>query len=254
MKQSLFYNLFFIITSTNICFSQVIQNSELTTEFGVTRNTFAMTKFNQDIVDYYIHEIERLEEHVNEGYQLSFGLKFKTRNAFSFGFQFIRSHANTDYMAKANFFQGSELIQIDWYTKMRTEAFQLNSTLNYNTLSLFKNSGITKNGIVHFSFGPELSLGYGIAHFSSYTDVPWLDLNTRNLFKANGLTFQTGFFTEFCINKFLIYGVGLRAGYQFFQTSTLKLHSGDEIIGFGDSPPNLDFSGFYYGIYLKFGK
>jgi hypothetical protein len=245
--------LFFLFSITG-SFSQTFGDTQYSVEIGVSKNNFVMTQFNQNIVDYYINEIERLQEHIKNGTQISVGLKLKMRNSFSFGLNITHSRATTEYMAKANAFEGNELILIDWYTMMRTTAFQFNTTLNFNALSLIKNTKAINNENTSIALGPEFSFGLGLAQYSSYTDVPWLNLYTQNLFRAQGTALKIGAFMEFNLKKSQIYGIGFRTGYQFFETNTLKLHTGEAIIGFGETPPNLDFSGFYYGIYLKFGK
>lgn len=243
-----------LLFNNAISYSQSREEQQLSIEIGVTRNNFMMSQFNQNIVDYYINEIERLQEQINLGVQKHIGLKLKLPNSLSLGLNVTHSKATTDYLAKVNIFLENEQNLIDWYTLLRTTAFHFNTTLNYNAISLIKDNRITKNMNTSLAFGPEINLGLGIAHYSSFTDVPLLNLHTQNLFKSYGSSFQIGIFTEFNLVNNFFYGIGLRTGYQFFKTNILKLHSGEAIIGFGETPPNLDFSGWYYGVYLKIGK
>jgi hypothetical protein len=114
----------------------------------------------------------------------------------------------------------------------------------------------SENIFIHgFQYGPEFNIGYGFGNFIMHSAIPSENIYGEFLFKANGMKYQFGFRSEytFGLNSSLV-SLGFAFGYQLFKTSDLKRYSGDNLIGFGESTPNLDFSGWYYGVYLKFGK
>jgi hypothetical protein len=49
--------------------------------------------------------------------------------------------------------------------------------------------------------------------------------------------------------------IGVKAGYQYFKTDYVKTQVGEDELSLGSNVRvMLDFSGFYYGVYLKLAR
>lgn len=83
---------------------------------------------------------------------------------------------------------------------------------------------------------------------------------TSRYFKGKALHLNVGAIVEYLIIKSpLFLAIGFKGGYQFYFAETMKNKVGKEWRSASynpeTSPPiNLNFSGFYYGVYLKIGK
>jgi hypothetical protein len=75
-------------------------------------------------------------------------------------------------------------------------------------------------------------------------------------YKSTGFQGKTELNIGYRFGKTIFTDVGFNVGYQFFKTSSVKNYAGSNIYPDNDGKRtvNLDFSGLYYGIYLKIGK
>lgn len=238
-------------------YSQEFTTPKVYMKLGYSTNQFAMNQINESVIDYYIEEIERLETRINSGRSLnfSFGLNFLKYLEIGLDCQF--STGRTDYERMVDAYTSNGLEQIVSYNSARVRSTNLlfSTNLLVNRLIDFKNENAKKIN-QRFILGFENSIGIGFGSFDLYFDHPamqgWWG---QNFYRSNGMCLNSGFSLEIILSKKQIFSsIGFKAGHQFYRTSNLERYSADEIIGFSKSPPNLDFSGFYYGIYLKIGK
>lgn len=251
-----FVGLLLLINTTDL-WSQEIITPKVYVKLGYSSNQFAMNQINESVIDYYIEEIERLDTRINSGSSLNFSFGFNLFRYLDIGFDCQYSSGRTEYERMIDAYTSNGLEQIVSYysARVRSTNFHFSTNLLVNRLFDFKNETANKIN-QRFIIGFENSAGIGFGSFDLYFDHPaMLDWWGHNIYRANGFSLNSGVSLEVILTKKQIFSsIGFRVGYQFYRTSNLQRYSGDEIIGFGDSLPNLDFSGFYYGIYLKFGK
>jgi hypothetical protein len=246
-----------LITATIKLWSQENITPKVYVKLGYSSNQFAMNQINESVIDYYIEEIERLDTRINSGSSLNFSFGFNMFRYLDIGLDCQYSTVRTEYERMVEAFTPNGLEQIVSYqsARVRSTNFHFSTNLLVNQLFDFKNETVKKVN-QRFIIGFENSIGIGFGSFDLYFDHPAIqDWWGHNIYRANGLSLNSGISLEVILSKKQIFSsIGFRAGYQFYRTSNLQRYSGDEIIGFSEFSPNLDFSGFYYGIYLKLGK
>lgn len=115
-----------------------------------------------------------------------------------------------------------------------------------------------KNILNKFDFGMDLLLGYALTTVNNEvhnTLKEPVGVNTAEWF-TNDFYGKLGVNIEYMLfSKSLYCSVGFKTGYQFHKTKTMTDRLDVDYIKMPYNVPiNLDFSGFYYGLYLKLGK
>ena len=106
-------------------------------------------------------------------------------------------------------------------------------------------------------FGVELNAGIGFSKISSDLQPPHGVAEKKEYLSYNSQDFQgkIGLKVEYDITKSLFFTtIGFKGGYQYFTTKAVKDRLDNEWNVNNKHPISLDFSGVYFGIYLKVGK
>jgi len=228
---------------------------KLSFDFGYSFHQYQMTSLNENFIDYYITEIEVLEDRITTGRSVNIGIGFSIYRYIENRINFCYDRGITESITPINLINVQD-VEATYHYVARSRAFSLSFGTQFylNQIDFLK----PKSEFSFFNrlhYGPDFNIGYGFGNFTVHGAIPSENIYREFLFKANGMKYQIGFRSEytFGINSTLV-SIGLALGYQLFETSELKHYSGDNLVGFGESTPNLDFSGWYYGIYLKLGK
>lgn len=108
------------------------------------------------------------------------------------------------------------------------------------------------NFLLDASIGLAFNRTYGYSHFLNPLVTSFSNSASATVNKSINSTL--GLRIEFRISQKPIFShLGIRGGYQFFKTGAVKTISDIEWRVDGE-PMNLDFSGVYFGVYLKLGR
>lgn len=234
----------------------------LSFEFGYSKQHLAMDSLNKYYVSYFTDSLKRLEHKITTGQKFEATFNFRVNSFFQtgvkFGYQFGKTE-NTTPMEMSGFNPNTDIIELYWNITTSATSVQISNTLY---ISQFLKKRFETKLLNRFEFGLEYNIGIAWSKFSSYyhflniTD-PQFDWMNHNLYEMRNrsLNSSLGFKLEYTfLRKNIFSSVGFFSGYQFFRTGAIKRNSGEEMIFSGNTPMTLDFSGWYYGIYLKFGK
>jgi hypothetical protein len=253
MRQLL--NIFLVITTFTLG-AQNKTHEKLSLNFEYSKHQYAMDSLNKHYLDYYIKELEFLDDKIKFGYNVSFGINYRPSSKFDFGIRIGYQYASTQKTIQTEIYGISpqpietdmlNLVKVNstniclsssFYLSSLIDFFERNNILNRLGIALEGSLGIGFNqsvAYVHYS-NPEIPYSYSFN---------FAETSNRALFS------QLGCKSEFrTTNNPILTAIGFKFGYQFFRTGLLKFKSSEEVY----LPINLDFSGFYYGIYLKLGK
>lgn len=239
--------------------AQEYNHERISFSIEYAKHQYAMDSLNEFYFDFVINEFNFLEKNISSGNYFAFHFAFRPTKILEIGikpyFQYGRSQHTSPMMIYGN---SPEPIE--------TQLFLSQTTRSYGILlssSLYVNEMLSKPTNRMFfsrlSYAPEVNFGigfnsiFGYSIFSDYTVLS--EAENAGLFKNTSLFSQVGLKLEYgVIQKSMISSIGFRAGYQFFKTGKILRESGDEMLTPTGRVSHLDFSGFYYGIYLKFGK
>ena len=244
------------LISTVIIYSQNEFKSKLSLDFGYSFNEYKLTSLNENLIDNYINELERLNDRITTGRSFILGIGFSSNRFIENRIHLCYERGISENIALINTIFDGQVVEVpgQFIARARALSVSLGTQFYLNQLNFLKPKA-EKSFIHRFQYGPEFNIGYGFGNFIMHSAIPSENIYGEFLFRANGLKYQFGLKSEFTFKvNSVVSSLGFIFGYQYFKTSELKRFSGDNLIGFGESTPNLDFSGFYYGIYLKLGK
>lgn len=249
------YLLFFLFC-TSECFSQ--KQNMLSFEFSYGVNHFNMENLNRFYIDSFAKKenIGLLKNHIKQGQQYYLSLNYRPIGLFDIGiyggYQFGKSkHQPTISETDENGF----LIQehsADFEIKTKALLIGVSSTWYISHLLKFQDK---ENVLNRLHIGIELNTGIG---FSSITAILQCEtfpiVSNYGSFNSNNFHGQIGLKTEYNFTKSpFLTTLGIKAGYQYLKTKIVRDRYKNEWI-VSSQPINLDFSGFYLGAYMKFGK
>lgn len=247
-----------------LLFSNVAQSQndypQIYFEVGYNYQQTKMKQYNNHI-DLIETDIFKLDEHLGSVNSLMLALKYKPKLIFDFGIYLEKQSQTLDrYPMQKQLNPDLTVTYVEGYHKNQINSWNVgvSATLYFNQFFKFHNDLFKR-----IKFGLELKGGVGFSKYFSqthYTTFSPVGIGSVTR-KANGFQGQLGFNFEYSFIKSpIISNIGIRIGYQFYNTSTLENQLGYK---WGDQeyewssaeePVNLDFSGIYYGIYLKIGK
>ena len=252
--------IFLIIFSVSHAQNVLHEKISFTAEYS--QHQYAMDSLNKHYVGFYIDTLGWLDEKISFGQRLGVSINFRLNKFIETGFKFSHQYGQTEKITETEVYGlNPSPYETDmlWNIKTSATSIQMSNTFYLSSLFLSK----VKSSILRrIEFGIEFNIGYSLNKFSSYyhfidiTEPNYAYMNHDYLVLQNRAAQATlGFKIDFnFLNNSFISRLGINSGYQFLRTGAIKKHSGDEMIFPNSSPMNLDFSGFYYGIYLKLGK
>lgn len=250
--------LHFLFTSL-LVYSQNENHEKLSFSFEYTHHQYAMDSLNKHFLDFYINELGFLDEEIKNGNGYAVGFNYRPKPSFDLGLRIGYQHALTQKTIPTIFIgitpQPIETDMLNYF-----QVSSLNLSLNSSCyISNFINTKSTRKLFSRFSFAIQGVIGIGFNQTMAYVhyqnpEIPhdisfnFAETSNRSLFS------QLGFKFEFKSSIKPFSSIGIKLGNQFFNTGILKLKSGEDVYMWYGAPTSINFSGFYYGIYLKLGK
>lgn len=216
-----------------------------------------MDSLNDKFIEAAINNpnVKLLDKKIESGLGLNFKVAYQFTRAFAFGFyvdyQYGLSEYNPMYpMGNNPPVEGIYSVRVD----------NLNSGINLSYwLSSHFNKRTASETLQRLNYGLSFNLGYGLGSLKQFTFAPITPVSTSSyrVFSNNSISYQFEFKTEYLLTKTHVFSsIGLKVGYQMFQTGYVKSKAAEYEfqVGFPESKRQLDFSGFYYGVYIKLAR
>jgi predicted AAA+ superfamily ATPase len=157
-------------------------------------------------------------------------------------------------IGEVNYYEKSSGTEIDFILKTEAIGLGISNCWYISHLLKFKEK---ENKILNrFHIGLELNAGIGFSRASlDFRDTELVGGSTYNYFISRDFQSQVGLKFEYDYLKSpIISSIGLKVGYQYFNTQTLKDRNGENWFVQGNTPINLNFSGVFGMLYLVIGK
>lgn len=239
-----------------------------TSLFGQEERTFSfdlsygINGYNMNAInDFYIDsfaatpENDLLREYVRKGQYFRLGVNYTPISWLDVGFYGSFQFSSLTSTPWKDYYDNDlgETVYNKSDFKFLTEATSVgvSSTLYIDE---FWKSSEKQNSKVHF--GIELNGGIAFLKASQlYTFKTFTTFQRDASYSSRNFQGQLGLKIEYDFTQTPIFTtLGLRAGYQFLKSGTARDAADQEWLINDKYPINLDFSGFYFGVYLKLGK
>ncbi|MEX1192401.1 MAG: hypothetical protein WEA99_10545 [Brumimicrobium sp.] len=251
-----------LIICISICstlFSQ-IETEELSFEFGYGLNNYAMENLNRYFIDSITSQSnpKTLDKKIEKGERFSLSINYRPSKYFNVGlfsaYQYGSQSSTSNFQETDDF--GNVIAEHERNYELKTQAISvgINSTLFLNTLLKWDkkerkllqnlNLGIGFNGGVGFSKVTSDMRSSSLPMASYYDFYESMDFQGQTFIDIGYYFSKSNLFSS----------VGIKLGYQYFVTKTVKNRLGNEWIVKGEHPINLDFSGLFFGTYIMIGK
>lgn len=233
--------------------------NRLSFEFGYGINGYSMGKLNEFYIDSFALKphINVLQDYIKSGQQFRLGINYKPIGLFDFGLYGSYQYGNSKsrpLLTETDEF-GWPIQEHRGSFELRTEAISVGINTTWYVSHLFKFQE-KENTLNRFHFGIELNGGVGFSkavadmRYETYPIASFYEYFSSRDFQG-----QVGLKAEYDFTKSPLFTtLGIRFGYQYFRTKTVKDRLGKDWEVLGQYPINLDFSGFYFGAYLKLGR
>lgn len=234
--------------------------SKIFFEVGYSQQNVKMENLNRYFIDSFAFKINDLSSHIEKGQNIYIKFKIRPKSFFDIGV-FIETQSSkvTSKPILKTLDEDLNLIMTEGLYSLAIRStnigiantWYLNQILRFNRENKF---------LDRLDFGLDALLGIGLPYVVSEfhnTAVKPISISqskwySKDLFGKIGISLEYYF-----LKKTIFSSLGLKAGYQFYKTKTLtnRLGRNWEAPEYAVYKPiNLDFSGLYYGIYLKIGK
>jgi hypothetical protein len=232
--------------------------NRLSFDFGYSINSYSMGKLNEFYIDSFAFQpnINLLQNKITKGQQYRLGLNYQPTGLFDVGiygnYQFGNSTSNPLITQTDDW--GFPIQEHRGNFELRTEAFGIGVSTTWYITHLLKFQE-KDNTLNRLHIGIELNGGVGYSKAILDLRFETLSFASYNDFNSRDFQGQAGLKVEYDFTKNPIFTtLGIRAGYQYFRTRTIKDRLDKEWVVLDTYPINLDFSGLYLGAYLKLGK
>lgn len=252
----------FLIICISICpalFSQ-FETEKLSFEFGYGLNKYSMKNLNRYFIDSVTSQSnpKTLDKKIEKGQMFGLSINYRPSKYFNVGlfslYQYGSQSLTPKFIETDDF--GKVIAQHERNYQLKTQAisFGVSSTFFLNTLLKLdqKKSKLLQN----------LKLGIGLNGGVAYSKVI-SDMRSKSLPSASyyeffeSMDFQGQAFVDigyYFSNSNFFSSIGIKLGYQYFVTKTVRDRLDNEWIIFNEYPINLDFSGLFIGTYIMIGK
>lgn len=234
--------------------------NNLSFEFGYGINSYSMEKLNEFYIDSFAAKpnICLLKDKITSGQNFNLAIKYQPSGLFDVGFYGSYQYGNSKYTP--SFIERNEFglfvkEHIGSY-ELRTEALGVGITNSWYVSHLLKFQEKESKFLNRFHLGVDLNGGIGFSKVSSdIRAVTYPIASFYEYFTSTDFQGQAGLKFEYDFTRTPIFTtLGIKFGFQYFRTNTVKNRLERDWETLGKYPINLDFSGFYFGTYLKFGK
>jgi hypothetical protein len=234
-------------------------------ELGVNLHHYKMDELNERFVQRAIDsDTMLLTKYLTRGFQVQARTSFRVHRFFDIGLSLgyqngktehnPRAYIQTDYTPGVFPFliydsiEGVYGVKAHGFTGAMSSSFYFSELLNLSQ---------KENWINRLGLALDFQLGYAFSRVSVYDGWPGSYFQYANYYReydSHSLFGQVGFKAEYDLNRSdLLTAIGIRGGYQFYKTGTVKTITDIEWRVDGE-PMRLDFSGVYFGVYLKLGR
>ncbi len=249
-----------IVTFLFSVFSMAQDRHKLTFEVGYNFHLYSMKKFNESYINSpSIKNNYKLDE-INTGKGFNAGIKFKPIGLFDIGisgnYQVGKTSSNPELIETDEF--GNPIQTHIGEFKFTAESIGIGISNSWYISHFFrfheKSNFLNRSHIALEIYG-----GFGFSKITSdlrYPTFPPL-YGTGYKFYTSNQDFQgqIALRLEYNYVKSPVIGsIGIKGGYQYFKTKTVKDRLGKEWIVTGNHPINLDFSGFFGTVFLTVGR
>tara|TARA_R110002050_G_scaffold290233_4_gene443646 strand:+ start:6406 stop:7173 length:768 start_codon:yes stop_codon:yes gene_type:complete len=245
-----------VLLTSSIAFAQ--SKNKLSFELGYGLNTFLMQSLNQDYVESDIIPLKIFEKKIEHGSNFFLNLKFQPSNLFDVGgygnYQFGSTSANPKMYVFDDLGQNVDTVIGDFV--MKTEAVGLGVTNSWYISHILRFQDSKHSFLKNFRIATEFGVGVGFSKVTHDYQYPTLSSSSfYDFFTSQDFQGQVALKLEYDYLTNPIFGtIGLKFGYQYFKTKTVKDHHGKEWVVGQVKPINLDFSGLFGSVYVGFGK
>ncbi|PWH82905.1 hypothetical protein DIT68_13490 [Brumimicrobium oceani] len=237
--------------------SQKIDRLSFQLGYGV--NYFKMVDLNTAFSNGFLeNELEMDDFEIKTGNSFEFNLLYQSIKLFDFGvyagYQYtIKNSTPSSY--KMNEFN-LPIEECEGRYELRTEALTIGITNSWYIDQIVNN--VEKDNFLNrLRYGVELSAGIGFSKIISNLLPAKGAVNQSEYFAYTSSDFQSqiGLKAEYDLTTTpIITSLGLRVGYQFLKTGEVR-DAANQVWNVNDQYPiTLDFSGVYFGVYIKIGK
>jgi hypothetical protein len=226
-------------------------------EIGASYHTFDMGAVNKSFINDFAKPIGILDDNINSGPQGFAKLKYAPGSFFEVGIMLnyqvgTSSGQSTMYLTDIN---GEVTDYLTLYNDFYAESIGVGYTSCWYLSDLLGFNSSEKPWVRRTHLGVEVNLGV------AYSNAIYESLDNDNInavryeAEANGdFQGQIGISGHHnFIQKRFFSGIGFRVGYQHLKTRDLRFND-DTYWEVKNERMNLDFSGFYAGVYMRFGK
>ncbi|NBV09763.1 MAG: hypothetical protein EBS09_11770 [Flavobacteriia bacterium] len=227
-------------------------------EFGGGKNTFSMARLNQYYVNSFAIKNKMLEEGISSGDHFFIGLKYRPNTLFDFGlygnYQFGKTSGKPEFIITDDFGQAIGTRELDFILKTEAIGFGISSCWYISHFLKFHEK--ESKFLNRFHMGVELNAGIGFSKaIVDLRDPELAYASSYEYFTSSDFQGQVSLKFEYDYLKSpIISSIGIKGGYQYFKTKTLKSRQGNDWIVLGEYPINLDFSGFFGTLFMSIGK
>jgi hypothetical protein len=254
LKYTLLLISYFLVVSAQ---SQKIDRISI--QVGYDLHFYEMNQINSALANGFLeNQLDSEGFNINDGNSFKFNLAYHPTELFDIGiyggYQFAKKNSTPSFYKMDEY--NLPIKECEGRHELRTEAitFGIGNTWYIDNALDFQTKG---SYLSRFHFGIELNAGIGFSKIISDLQPPNGVIEPKEYlyFTSQDFHGQVGLKFEYDFTKQPIFStLGIRGGYQYFVTKTVKDRLDNEWIVQGENPINLDFSGLYFGVYLKFGK
>lgn len=235
------------------------QKNRLSFELSYGLNSFKMGNLNTFHIDSFAkkEEVELLKNNIKRGQHYQFRVSYCPIGLFDIevygSYQFGNSESTYDLIETDDFGFPVRIHPSNY--NLKTEALGAGITTSWYISHLLKFHE-KENTLNRLHLGIELNGGIGFSKVVADIRVPSLPMaSVYEFFESKDFQGQVGLKIEYDLTKNPLYTtLGIRFGYQFFRTKTVRDRYNNEWVVLEQHPINLDFSGIYGALYIKIGK
>jgi hypothetical protein len=224
----------------------------LSFEFGVNRHQFAMDTVNNFIDAAINASVKFLDTRIESGSSYNFKLGYTVSNFIECGVFGTYQSGKSEY--KPLYPMGNNP-PVEGFYSITTD--NLSGGI-YSTFWINKVIHKRPNSFLHrLKYGFSANIGYARGNFRQLTYAPINEfaVSRYRVFSNESFLYQFEIKTEYLLTKkHLFSSIGFNIGYQGFKTDYVKTQLDENELSNGGTKIMLDFSGFYYGIYLKLAR
>jgi hypothetical protein len=226
----------------------------LSIEFSWNHHKFAMDTLAKYVIEPGINNIvQSLDKRIESGSGYNFKIGYQVSKAFQVGLYGDFQRGISEYkpmypMGNSPSIEGFYSVRVENLNAGIHMTYWLNSLIDLSSKRFFKRLNLGLSG--HF--------GYARGSFKqlSYVPINEFAVSRFRVFTDDSFIYKFELKAEYNISQRNLFSfIGVKAGYQYFKTDYVKTQVGEDELSLGSNVRvMLDFSGFYYGVYLKLAR